>query len=398
MTNKFPIGQSFQRLTDSPLDATLTFDTLAQAQDYASNNPTAYEGQIIHIIDARTDKEIADSIESYEQSCYIDPNKEVKPICLLSDKSIDILYDIIEDILNKTTGNTKDKLNYFHELTTNGEPSIEYPDYSIPDGLADYRKEPWNPNAYTDMQICLKMNRNAPGDRIGGSNKVVVDFGRGTFTVNNYTFINQNGEEEYYKIVTVDQLPRNLEFAGGTYIEKIIKICDTSNVTDMDWMFSGCPSLTYINTSNLDTSKVTTMQQMFADCPSLTELDISHLDVSKVTMMHGMFEGCSGLTSLDFSKWEPYEVTWMAYMFQGCTSLKSLDLSSFYTPNLTTADYMFNYCPQLAELNLDNFNLNRATANCMFHGCNRLYSSDDISMANCSEVTKEKINNALNSR
>ena len=76
MANKFPVGQSFQRLTNSPLDATTVFDTLAQAQDYAANNPTAYSGQVIHVKDARTDEEILSDTNIYEESCYIDNNKE----------------------------------------------------------------------------------------------------------------------------------------------------------------------------------------------------------------------------------------------------------------------------------------------------------------------------------
>ena len=47
---------------------------------------------------------------------------------------------------------------------------------------------------------------------------------------------------------------------------------DTSNVTDMVSMFSGCESLTSLDLSNFDTSNVTRMNSTFSDCRSLTSL------------------------------------------------------------------------------------------------------------------------------
>ena len=58
MSNKFPTGRAFQRLNETPLDETMIFDTLAQAEYYACCDPTAYSGQIIHVKDARTLEEI----------------------------------------------------------------------------------------------------------------------------------------------------------------------------------------------------------------------------------------------------------------------------------------------------------------------------------------------------
>ena len=69
---------------------------------------------------------------------------------------------------------------------------------------------------------------------------------------------------------------------------------DTSNVTDMNRMFSSCYALTTI--PQLDTSNVTDMNNMFNSCSALTT--IPQLDTSKVTNMSSMFGDCSALENL----------------------------------------------------------------------------------------------------
>ena len=60
---------------------------------------------------------------------------------------------------------------------------------------------------------------------------------------------------------------------------------DTSEVTNMRWMFAGCSSLTSLDVSKFDTSNVTNMSGMFSSCGRLTSLDVSNFDTSKVTDM-----------------------------------------------------------------------------------------------------------------
>lgn len=104
----------------------------------------------------------------------------------------------------------------------------------------------------------------------------------------------------------------------GTSIDDLITYNDTSNVTDMSYMFNDCYSLTTI--PQLDTSNVTTMDYMFNNCHSLTTIPL--LDTSKVTSLFAMFYNCKALTTipaLDTSK-----VTDLSYMFYRCSSLKSI--------------------------------------------------------------------------
>lgn len=69
---------------------------------------------------------------------------------------------------------------------------------------------------------------------------------------------------------------------------------DTSQMTDMNSMFSGCGNLTELDVSRFNTSQVTDMNSMFSWCGNLTKLDVSGFDTSKVTDMNGMFKGCGG--------------------------------------------------------------------------------------------------------
>ena len=120
---------------------------------------------------------------------------------------------------------------------------------------------------------------------------------------------------------------------------------DTSQVTTMTWMFAECSSLTSLDVSKFDTSKVTNMSYMFYNCRSLTSLDVSKLDTSNVTNMSGMFENVRRLTSLDVSNFDTSQVIDMSWMFGNCSGLTSLDVSSFDTSQVTNIDSMFCNCP-----------------------------------------------------
>ena len=108
-------------------------------------------------------------------------------------------------------------------------------------------------------------------------------------------------------------------FRKLTEIENI-NLLDTSEVTNMNSMFSNCSRLTSLDLSDFDTSQVTDMNYMFNSCSSLTSLDVSNFDTSKVTSMDSMFSGCSKLTSLDFKNATFDKVTNYTGMFSGVPS------------------------------------------------------------------------------
>ena len=163
---------------------------------------------------------------------------------------------------------------------------------------------------------------------------------------------------------------------------------DTSKVTDMGCMFSGCGSLTSLDLTSFDTSKVTKMRRMFEDCKGLTTLDLSRFDTSKVMDMGSLFSGCGSLTSLDLSRFDTSKVTDMEGMFDGCASLTTLDLSSFDTSKVTKMGEMFSGCESLTTIYC-NTSWSASHSDDMFSGCNSLRgaatnvgNSYDVSMAN----------------
>ena len=193
-----------------------------------------------------------------------------------------------------------------------------------------------------------------------------------------------------------------------------IQHLNTSNVTNMEYMFESCSSLTNIDLSNFDTSNVTNMQGMFMSCYNLKHLDINNFDTSKVTDMSWMFFDCVGLTELDLShfntgcvtnmsnmfanevfvlnhslpnesqlksikvdNFDTRNVTDMSWMFSGCISLVNLDVSNFDTGNVTRMELMFSVCSSLINLDVSNFDTRNVTnMEYMFYKCSSLVNLD----------------------
>lgn len=148
---------------------------------------------------------------------------------------------------------------------------------------------------------------------------------------------------------------------------------NTASVTTMYRMFEGCSSLTNLNVSSFNTGNVRTMNGMFRDCSSLTGLDLSNFNTANVTDMYGVFVRCSSLTSLDLSSFNTANVTDMGCLFRNCSSLSDIDLSSFNTANVTAMPEMFYDCPSLTSLDLSSFSIeNLSNMSGMFWGCQKL--------------------------
>ena len=130
---------------------------------------------------------------------------------------------------------------------------------------------------------------------------------------------------------------------------------DTSSVEDMSYMFavrwSGTTQETVNKPANLteiigleklNTSNVRNMQGIFSGCTNVTNLNVSNFDTSKVVFMRGMFEDCWSLASIDVSNFNTSNVTDMGYMFKECSKLETIDVSNFNTSNVTNMSYMFS--------------------------------------------------------
>ena len=158
----------------------------------------------------------------------------------------------------------------------------------------------------------------------------------------------------------------------GTNVD-FIKNLNTSNVTDMSYMFQKCEQLTNLNLSNFDTRNVTNMSRMFNSCTKLTSLDLSNFDTRNVKGMTWMFHNCRALTNLDLSNFNTSQITTMYMMFSSCVALTSLNLSSFNTSNVTDMQGTFGGCNALTSLDLSSFDTSKVTSmSSMFGRCSAL--------------------------
>ena len=118
-----------------------------------------------------------------------------------------------------------------------------------------------------------------------------------------------------------------------------------------NYLFFDCSSLTEIKgMENLNTSNVTSMQHMFSGCSSIESIDLSHFNTEKVVYMIQMFMGCSSLKELNLSHFNTANVSDMRFLVSGCSSLLHLDISGFRTSGATNTSGLFYGCSSLASI------------------------------------------------
>ena len=145
-----------------------------------------------------------------------------------------------------------------------------------------------------------------------------------------------------YAVVDADKSITAISQYRNNKDVRYAKMLDTSQVTNMQYMFNGCSSLTSIPA--LDTSQVTNMDSMLRDCYNLTS--IPTLDTSQVTSMDSMFRDCSSLTPIPALNTS--QVTSMDSMFWGCSSLTSIPVLD--TSQVISMNYMFSNCTRLTSI------------------------------------------------
>ena len=102
--------------------------------------------------------------------------------------------------------------------------------------------------------------------------------------------------------------------------------------------------MTYLTLEQFENYDITTLSDdgvvelihdFYQSNPDIDSWDLSKWDTSNVTNMSYMFDRCYALESLDVSSWDTLSVTDMWRMFCNCSSLTSLDVSSWDTSNVT---------------------------------------------------------------
>ena len=180
-------------------------------------------------------------------------------------------------------------------------------------------------------------------------------------------------------------------FSGFNRLKKVVfdATCKDFCPTYTYHWFAGCSQLKeVVGLESLNTSKVSDMNSMFSGCSALTHLDLSSFNTARVRCMYSMFQGCRSLKSLDLSSFSVSAVENMKSMFSDCTALTQLDLSYFNPKKATTLYRMFFNCRELTTIYC------KATWDCgysggMFEECRKLrgavpydFTRTDVEMAN----------------
>ena len=164
-------------------------------------------------------------------------------------------------------------------------------------------------------------------------------------------------------------------FQGMSSLESVtnLQYLNTSEVTNMSWMFRGCSALENLDLSSFNTANVTDMHDMFENCICLKSLNVSSFNTAKVTDMGNMFSDCRSLTTLDLSNFDTRNVKTMSGMFYGCSGLTDLDLTNFTTATIEKMNAMFSGCNNLVTLDITSFDTRKVTDMAgMFRGCSEL--------------------------
>ena len=103
---------------------------------------------------------------------------------------------------------------------------------------------------------------------------------------------------------------------------------DTSNVTDMSFMFFYCNNLKTLYLENFITKNVVNMSGMFFNCESLEYLDVPNFNIQNVECMNRMFMGCKSLKELDISSFYIGNIKILNDIFFNCKNLKTLEVGS----------------------------------------------------------------------
>ena len=288
--------------------------------------------------------------------------------------------------------NTFKNHSSYEEKLSVGGVDISLPNISYCEDVKDVRYNPYNTVEFYVGEITSPQTVKIYTDK---TNHVDVQVSEGNNKWYSYLLSKDKGlykiEGDSVKKVVVKA---DITTSGDTIISKStieasFKGSNTSNVTNMNSMFTNCSGLTSLDLRNFNTSNVTDMDSVFKGCKGLKSLDVSSFDTSKVTDMGYMFQNCSKITYLNLSNFNTSNVKDMNSMFEGCNSLTSLDVSSFDTSKVTDMGYMFDVCKSLTSLDLSGWNMSNVTNTTdMFYACPNLST---IRMVGCNQTTINKI-------
>ena len=162
----------------------------------------------------------------------------------------------------------------------------------------------------------------------------------------------------------------------GNDISNLIQYNDTSEVTNMSYMYQWCKST---NFPQLNMSKVTNVSFMFYNCKNIVTAPI--LNLSNVQNCESFFRDCENLTTCEISDFS--NATNINGLFAYCRKLKNI-VSNLTTPKVKDTGFMFYECNELETVpEMNTSNVTNMTK--MFYGCNKLTT---VPLYDTSKVTR----------
>ena len=128
-----------------------------------------------------------------------------------------------------------------------------------------------------------------------------------------------------YNLNRVGDTPSWVNDGKNAYVTKVVfdpLFADARPTSTYGWFYQMENLQTIEGLSYLNTSEVTDMTYMFGYCKKLTSLDLSNFNTSKVSDMRYMFYSCLNLQTIIVGKgWSTAAVTSSSNMFMGCRVL-----------------------------------------------------------------------------
>ncbi|MDN3128784.1 MucBP domain-containing protein [Enterococcus faecalis] len=138
------------------------------------------------------------------------------------------------------------------------------------------------------------------------------------------------------------------------YALKVVDLTglDTSNITNMGYMFYKSENIISLNVRGWNTSNVTNMGYTFAYMKSLPELDVSSFDTSNVTDMVAIFAWDTSLTHMNIDNFVTNKSRDMRSLFSHCQNLVSVTAENLTVSADVDRAAMFYDTPKIAYINV----------------------------------------------
>jgi surface protein len=120
-------------------------------------------------------------------------------------------------------------------------------------------------------------------------------------------------------------------------------LIDTSECVDIN--FSGCSSLSKLDTTSWDTSKVLNLSNTFSNCGMLQEIiGLEQWDLQNAHTIANFFTGTKIYGKLDLRNWKCRNIQYFSNTFDRASNITEVDLRDWDTSRIVTVQNTFRNC------------------------------------------------------